>query len=272
MAFTDHCDVFASFHEQGFNRIVEHLMRQRPSLFNYATRQIAADLELLCCVIKPHPIVHLRQNPLLTIEDPLPIPGSPYGVNFAAQICALQVDFHPGNVFGLPPELHPPLGDQRLALHVKVCAGIGCPPRELVDRLIPPPSQREHGSKETSATGPPIPLPTRGLDCFCLDAFAVGGVRIRHYDGKPWLEPFLDDLEIVDIQPAGLENSLECYIELLLRLVVLPKMRFLLEVAPLEILKDLVSAVVTPATSPALANNPAIEQDQLKAFIDVEVI
>jgi hypothetical protein len=209
----------------------------------------------------------------LTIEDPLPIPGSPYGVNFAVQICALRVDFHPGSVFGLPPELHPPLGAQRLALQVKVCAGIGCPPRELVDRLIPPPSQREEREKKTSDQAPPIPLPTRGLNCFCLDAFALGGVRIRRYGGKPWLEPFLEGFEIVDIRPEGLENSLECYIELLLRLVVLPKMSFLLEAAPLEILKGLVSVALTPTpTSPTLPNNPAIEQDQLKAFINVEVI
>ena len=55
MAFTDHCDVFASFHEDGFNRILEHLQRQRPSMFNYATRQIAQNPELLCRVINAHP-------------------------------------------------------------------------------------------------------------------------------------------------------------------------------------------------------------------------
>ena len=48
MAFTDHCDVFGSFHEEGFNRIVDHIRFQRPSMFNYATQAIADNLSLLC--------------------------------------------------------------------------------------------------------------------------------------------------------------------------------------------------------------------------------
>lgn len=35
MAFTDSSDLFASFHEDGFNRLISHVMQQRPSLFNY---------------------------------------------------------------------------------------------------------------------------------------------------------------------------------------------------------------------------------------------
>ena len=38
MAFTDESDVFGSVHEDGINLVVRHLMRQRPSLFNYATK------------------------------------------------------------------------------------------------------------------------------------------------------------------------------------------------------------------------------------------
>jgi hypothetical protein len=37
MAFTDHSDLFAAVHEHGINTTIGHLMRQRPSLFNYAT-------------------------------------------------------------------------------------------------------------------------------------------------------------------------------------------------------------------------------------------
>jgi hypothetical protein len=52
-----------------------------------------------------NPIVSTRNNPLLTIVNPLPIPGTEYGLNFAAQIADLRVDFHPGNKIDLPSEI-----------------------------------------------------------------------------------------------------------------------------------------------------------------------
>ena len=48
MALTDDCDLFASLHEDGLNKVVRHVMRQRPSLFNYATPDIIANRELWC--------------------------------------------------------------------------------------------------------------------------------------------------------------------------------------------------------------------------------
>ena len=35
MAFTDNCDLYAAVHEDGINLIARHILRQRPSLFNY---------------------------------------------------------------------------------------------------------------------------------------------------------------------------------------------------------------------------------------------
>ncbi|MDQ7743230.1 hypothetical protein [Hydrogenophaga pseudoflava] len=158
MAFTDSCDVFASFHEDGFNRIIDHVRRQRPSLFIVA-------------------------------------------------------------------------------------------------------------------------LPTRKLHCFCLEACVTGGVRIAHQGGRAYLEPFLDGFEIVDIKPEGLENSLECYVGLLLRLVVLPGLQVLLERAPLNLTQGATDLFPQPTNvtlsptpvSAAVPNNPAIEDDQLKVFIQAEV-
>lgn len=281
MAFTDNCDLFAAFHEDGFNRLIFHVMRQRPSLFNYATVAIANNPELLCEVIQFHPVVTKRGNPLVTIEDPLPIPGSNFGLNFAVQLRDLKVDFHPGDEFVLPPELSPPLKAQRLAIKLRFCAGLGCPPDDVVDQFIPPPPDPNAKPQDPAGhTGPAPdprdedirPLPFRRLLCFCLEVFVTGGVRIRHYWGKPWLEPFLDGVEIVDVQPKNLEDSLECYIKMLLKLVILPKLRILLELMPVDIMQ-LASVTLTPTPAPAsVPNNPAIEQDQLKAFINVEVI
>jgi hypothetical protein len=285
MSLTDHCDIFASFHEDGFNAIIGHVRKQRPSLFHYATAEIAKNRDLLCKAIDAHPIVLLRNNPLVTIVDPLPVPGTNYGVNFAVQLVDVRIDFHPGDEFDLPPELQPPLKAQRLAIKLTVCGGIGCPPKELVDRLILP-QKSVLGANLSARVAPPrddgpiVPLPTRQLSCFCLDAVVTGGVRITTHNGKPYLEPFLDGFEIVDIKPDGLENSLECYVSLMLRLVVLPGLRILVERAPLNLTQGATDLFPQPTNvhispmpvSSALPNNPAVERDMLKVFIRAEVI
>jgi hypothetical protein len=38
MAFTDNCDLFGAAHEHGANRVIRHIMRQRPSLFKSSSR------------------------------------------------------------------------------------------------------------------------------------------------------------------------------------------------------------------------------------------
>lgn len=284
MGFTDSCDIFASFHEDGFNQIISHVRRQRPSLFNYATADVAQNRELLCKAIDAHPIVFIRNNPLVTIVDPLPVPGTNYGVNFAVQLVELRIDFHPGDEFNLPPELNPPLKAQRLAIKLTLCGGIGCPPKDIVNQFIPPPKDSakptERKPDHPQENIPLIPLPTRQLICFCLDAYATGGMRIVSYNGKSYLEPFLDGFEIVDIKPGGLENSLECYIGLMLKLVVLPGIRILLKFAPLNLTQGATDLFPQPTNivlspmpvSAALPNNPAIEGDILKVFIKAEVI
>ncbi len=283
MGYTDHCDIFASFHEDGFNEIINLVRRQRPSLFNYATANVASNLELLCKTIDTHPIVSIRSNPLVSIVDPLPVPGTNYGVNFAVQLADLRIDFHPGDEFGLPPELNPPLKEQRLAMKLSLCGGVGCPPEDIIDKLIPPPKNPEekpNDPEHEQENVPLIPLPTRKLTCFCIDAFVTGGVRNVTYSGKPYLEPFLDGFEIVDIEPTGIENSLECYIGLMLKLTVLPGLRILLQHAPLNLTQGATDLFPTPTNvvlspmpiSAGLPHNPAIEEDQLKTFIKVEVI
>jgi hypothetical protein len=278
MAFTDNCNIFAAFHEDGFNRIIGHVRQQRPSLFNFATADVAANPRLLCETIRAHPIVFERANPLVTIVDPLPIPGTQYGVNFALQLTDLAIDFHRNDVFTLPRELDP-LAAQRLAIKLRLCGGIGCPSKDVVDKVTPPPPGPNKTPNDRKADEPLVPLPATKLICFCLDAYVTGGVRIATYDGKPYLEPFLDGFEIVDIQPKGLEDGMECYISLVLRLSVLPGLRILLSSAPLNLTQGVpdlfvpTNVLLTPTPlSAAVPNNPAIEDDLLKVFINAEVI
>ena len=277
MAFTDNSDLFVSFHEDGFNRLLFHVMQQRPSLFNYATAAILKNPQLLCEVIESNPVVAKRGNPIITLEQPLPIVGSNFVLDFAAQLREVKVDFHPGDEFQLPAELAP-LQPQQLGIKLRFCVGLGCPPDEIVDRYIPsPPDPNSRPNPLTGAGGTvpaasePIHLPFRRLLCFCLDVYATGGVAIKNYWGKPWLEPFLTGIEIVDVTPKNLEQSLECYLRLLLKLVILPKLRILLEVMPFHILQLATVTIAPTPVSPQVPNNPAIEDDLLKAFINVEI-
>jgi hypothetical protein len=271
MGFTEHCDLFASFHENGFNRILRHIIYQRPSLFNYATKDVANKPELLCRPIVAHPrLSDPHGNPLMTIEKPLKLPGTNYAINFAVQLVDLKVDFHPGSSINLPPELQP-LPEQRLAFGLTVCAGVGCPPADVVDKLIPPPP--EPNVEPPPEPEEPIVIPADRLLCTCLDAFAVGGVRFAPYWQQWYLEPFVDRIEITEIRPEDLEAGVECIVDTTLRLGLVPKLRILLGDLTFELTKQIsISLQPKPvAESPQIPKNPAVEADELKAFIDLDI-
>ena len=87
MAFTDHCDVFGAFHEDGFNRIIDHIRFQRPSMFHDAPQAIADNPALLCRQpVAAHPRLNQHSNPLVTVIDPLALPGTDFALNFSVQL------------------------------------------------------------------------------------------------------------------------------------------------------------------------------------------
>ena len=281
MAFTDNCDIFISLLEAGINRVLNHVRRQRPSLFNYGSEAVRADESLLCSQIDVHPVVRARNNPVVTVRPELPavpILGSNYVIDYCAQLTKAAVDFHPGNVFALPPELGV-LAPQRFAILATVCAGLGCPPDDVVDHM--PPAEPTGRSQPAGTAGhpqraandeprrPPELIRSRRLRCFCLDGFVVGSVDFVGPTGSQHVEGKLQGLEIVDIKPDGLEGALECYAALEVKLVVLP----LLGVYVIKMVEDdLMGAAVTVEPSPvtaALPNNPAVENDQIKVFLDL---
>src|SRR5262245_56478221 len=232
MALTDHCDIFISLLEAGINRVLNHVRRQRPSLFNYGSQAVRDDESLLCSPVDVHPVVRARLNPVVTVVPQLPavpILGSNYVIDYCAQLTKAAVDFHPGNVVALPPELGA-LAAQRFAIGATVCAGLGCPPDDLVNRLPPShsaSSSQPAGSSQPGTTGivprgderprkdertkPPDLIRSRQLRCFCIDGFAVGSVDFVGPIGDQHVVGKLEGLEIVDIAPDGLESALECY-------------------------------------------------------------
>jgi hypothetical protein len=270
MAFTDNCDLFGAVHEDGVNRVIGHIARQRPSLLNYATADVAANPELWCRRVPHTADVTKHGNPLFTIMDPLPLLGAdapPVAVGFCAQLTGAQVDFHPGKMIGLPAELNPPLEEQRVAIELRFCAGLACPSPRLVDRL---PFEREQHDKPRDR--PPIVLPGE-VRCFCLDVYATGHVERTLRFGHEVLLGRVDHLEIVDVKPEELEDALECYLMTTLNVVLREKLTIALETLMLSFpLFGSSKVTLTPTPNPPVPHNPAVEDDQVKAFVTMTVI
>ncbi len=289
MAFTDNSDLYGAINEEGINRVVKHMMRLRPSMFNYGTELVEQNPELLCHPIEADPVVFARNNPLITVESPLPVLGTNglVSLHYCVQLVDVGIDFHPNNALDLPKELTP-MAEQRFALGAKACVGLGCPDEDLVAYLerimgtLNPPidveqfipgaanDERVASTANVSRFRPkPFTIPVRRLLCFCMEVYAVGHIETTKIGNKYVLAPKLDNIEIVDLCPEGLENSVECYLELVLKLGLLPRVRVALEKIVLDQLK-IVNIEIKP--TPGLPNNPAIENDELKVFIDMEVV
>lgn len=283
MAFTEHSDVFCAVHEKGLNKIIRHLMRQRPSWFNYGTALFVAKPELLCSRIEARSEVLQRENPLITQEQPLPIIGvhGALGVDFSFQVTDLVFDLYPGSLFDLPSELGA-LAPQRMAMRVEVCGAIICPEVDVVRRFADEYAQPislaqlgkkpEEGRPDTQPAPPsPRPIPGGKPICFCLQGVAVGYFEHVGPKTRSHLAIRLQDLEIVDIAPAGLENALECFVATTIRVGILPRIRLALEALTLNLGKYAALSLSPTPLSSDVPNNPAIKKDQLMAFIDVEV-
>jgi hypothetical protein len=206
----------------------------------------------------------------------------------------VQIDFHPGNVFNLPAELGQ-LPAQRVALHLRGCFGLDCPPEDVILEILPyieilATAEQPSLSSSLTTHVPTRPverdevivLPTRELLCLCLEIFAVA-----HFEwgtigdsADQWLKVRLDGLEIVDLQPTPMENMIECYVQTVLRLGILPRVSVKIEKLVLDIDEMLLEegfeveqqVRLEPAPVPAaVPNNPAVEEDQLKVFINLVV-
>lgn len=273
MPFTDVSDLYGAVNEEGINLVVRHVMRKRPSLFNYGTQAVLVNPALHCVRIDAAPEVVANGNPLMTREDPIEIVGTngQYGLDFCAQLTELKVDFHPGGAISLPPELAP-LDAQRFAISATACAGIGCPSEDWLRRLPPIrplPPKRDDDRPEPKL--PPTPIPVDRLNCFCLSLFVEAHFEVSGTATDPVLEARVDGVEIVDLTPQPLEDSIECYLRLVLQLVVLPR----LGVAVTTLLGKLRESlppgtdVEAPSGTPAIPHNPSVEQDELRLRLNV---
>ncbi len=275
MTLTAMSNLYGAIHEDAINRVVRWMGRYRPTVFNYGTAWVAQQpFERLCH--KPEVIddILTRGRPVISVEPPLPVPGTggAYGLNWCLQLTELEIDFEPTSVFALPAELGNKLAAQQFALHAQACFGLGCPPKWVL-REFPPPDDRRQKDRPADAPQDQRPdskvLPTDEMTCVCLDLFVTGHVVTDHNSGA-WHVTFeLDGLEIVDVGPDRLESLLECYAETVVRYAVLPRLALSFNALTVGIPLNLGAVTVAPATSPP--HNPAVEDDQLKVFIDLGV-
>jgi hypothetical protein len=272
MAYTDNCDLYAAVHEDGVNRVIQHMMRQRPSWFNYASADVAANRELWCQQIDVTKDVIKFANPFFTVMPPFPVIGSSNPLvltGFCAQLTKALIDFHPGKTISLPPELSPPLKPQRFSLQFTACGGLVCPSDRELEQI---PVGSGLATSSFAAVGnerkyPPIVVRGRPL-CFCLDVFVVG--RFELTPGG-FLLGKVEALEIVDIKPERLEANLECYLRMAVNVVLRQKLAIALDAMALSFpLLNMGTITLFPTPNPPVPNNPAIEDDQLKVFITLK--
>jgi hypothetical protein len=100
---------------------------------------------------------------------------------------------------------------------------------------------------------------------FCLE-------RFRHRGALPPAPPEqirmeVGGVEIVDISPKGLEEAIECYLIAMLKGYILPKLVLGLE--PL-VIKSL-GLTATVQLTAGLPHNPAIEENELRVWLDVKI-
>jgi hypothetical protein len=118
-----------------------------------------------------------------------------------------------------------------------------------------------------------IVLPMQDLDCFCLDLFATCGCTITGVVGNQKILPSVYGIDIEELQPQGLEKAIECYALVALNQGILPQIgNTISQIAfGLFTLPEGMGSIQVSAST-AVPNNPAIEDDQLKAFIDIDEI
>jgi hypothetical protein len=270
LAFTDNSAFYGAIQESGINRLAQIAMQQRPSLFNYATPNIVANPTLLPRPLNVDPEVARSGNPMMTVLAPLPIVGSGgYGLDYCVQLAIARVDFAPGNAIALPRGLGP-LGPQQLAAQIEVNGGLACPTADIIDTIVAHLAPVVDLTVDSSELVVATVIPTTALQTFRVDAFVVLGATVAVAFGG---------LEVTSFPADPVAAVVECYLNLVTQLAVLPRLKALIPMTIHYALKNSSGDVALPlafhgAFTPSPANvphNPAIEDDQLKVYFDLTV-
>lgn len=248
MTFTQYSDIYVAVQDAGVNRILNHIMEQRPSLFNYGSILPATNPGPVCREIRTVPRVVQANNPLISRTDPLKIIRTPITLDYIVQLTSGTIDFFPGSAFSFPPELGPPLKEQQFAVNFKVCAGLIC---QSWNSLLPLASsnKKEEGD----------------IDCLCLNLFATGVFGIIGIPGKQTVSMNISDIEIPELKLEGLEEMIGCYALLTLNQGIFPQIMDAISTFAFNAI-NLPKSMgdLTISASVTVPHNPAIEDSQLK--------
>ena len=116
---------------------------------------------------------------------------------------------------------------------------------------------------------PPVTVPYRQLRCFCLEADLVAGADFFGPAGDEHFRGILGGLEIVDLRPQGMEDAIECYAKMVAIYGLLPKLSVPVIRFTTELLGLAALAIEPTPSSTDVPNNPALEDDSVKLFIDL---
>jgi len=278
-------DIYGAITDSAINRAIKFLMRWRPALFNFVAPSQYPTFDgngyftgfgerwLTCSSVKWPPGVDHNTFPRYTRQDPLKMPGVVGGgIPFCAQITDAKIDFHPSNTIDLPVALTPPLMNQRFAVWADVSCGVGCPTDALIDALLNAHFYAHSKFMLTPDLFNQMTLDVQSLICFSLELFATGHLYTQPQPGSSnpsvtEIRVAVNGVEVQNVRPNGLEDAVECYIRMYIRAYVLPKLVLALE----PIIVKALGVTFTPTLTSGLPNNPAIEQHELRVWLDVDV-
>lgn len=288
MTFTHYSDIYVAVRDAGITRILSHIIAQRPSLFNYGSILPETRPLPICRKIRTVPKVVQADNPLITKMDPLPVFQTPITLDYVIQLTKGTIDFFPGSALSLPAELNPPLRNQQFAVNFEVCAGLICQSKKSILPLTSSINKedtsnikredtsnikREDTSNIRKEDTSNINKEEESIECFCLNLFATGDCGIVGIPGKQNLSMKISGIEIPELKPDSLEKVIECYSLFTLNQGILPKITDAISALvfnAISLPKSLGS--LTFSASTAAPYNPAVEDNQLKIFINLENI
>lgn len=264
MALTDNSHVAARINESAFNNIITTFISQRPATFNYATKTIIQSGQS-CSPINVHPALESKEGfEKWTELKPiaLPLTDDEY-IDYCVQLSELKIDFEPANSIDLPPELGE-LEEQEISLLGKACAGVAC--GQMFRKIDLPDIEREIDRFKGADFNGIIKFPgiTRlKIHCFCLELIA----KLKVKRDNTHLSLDISGIELRDIKPDGLENSIECIIMKIIEHGVLPQLKIELSALSFGV-QDYFSIAPTP-TSQAVPFNPSIKDNNLNIFLNI---
>lgn len=242
MAITEAERVFGGIHEDALNDVIQAFCTTRPRHLRYGSPAFVPSTNLTA-----------------TAMDAIAFPGVAGGIDWAVSFAPPIVDLHP-RTSGLPTELTLGVGQISLATAVELC--IDCrrrrdPPR---DPRGNPDHDPNHDPKDDKKDDKKRDKPPRHPEkeiCARLEVYAVGHLEVVNTaSGQGSIRVRVDEVELVDVTPDGLESVLECLILMLLD-AALSNM-----VLPLQALR-------AGAFTLALQRGPEIEDDQIKVYGEV---